>query len=179
LTKTFDQSTENPQGEALLEELRWIHGIIRSNLQTISLVVAQLNAGASAEHIQAQINELASTSAIWTLRVNCFHYCRLVHGHHHLEDIALFPYLRRFNPALCPVIDRLEADHAVVSNYLDRVEAAAGRLGADEAARSSLADVLNGLAAHLLTHLDYEEASIAPTLRRMEDLPLQHEHNTD
>jgi hypothetical protein len=180
LTKTFDESTENPQGEALVEELRWIHGVIRSNLQTISLVVAQLNAGASAEHTRAQINELASTSAIWTLRVNCFHYCRLAHGHHHLEDIALFPYLRHFNPALCPVIDRLEADHAIVSDYLDQVEAAAAaRLGADEAARSILADALNGLAAYLLTHLDYEETSIVSTLRRMDGLPIEHERNAD
>jgi hypothetical protein len=172
MTKTFDESTENPQGEALVEELRWVHGIIRHNLQAISTVIAQLNAGVSAEQIRAQIDELASTSVIWTLRVNCFRYCRLVHSHHNIEDIALFPYLRRFNPALCPVIDRLEADHAVVSAYLDQVEAAANRLGADESARITLTDALNGLTEHLLAHLDYEEASIAPTLRRMDGLPL-------
>jgi hemerythrin-like domain-containing protein len=91
-----------------------------------------------------------------------------VHTHHNLEDIALFPRLRRFHPALSSVIDKLEADHVVVSNYLDTVEAVADRLDTDEAARITLAHALNELAEHLLTHLDYEEANISPTLRRMD-----------
>jgi hypothetical protein len=156
MPRTFDESSENPHGEALVEELRWAHGIIRGNLQTISTVVAHLNDGASSERIRAQINELASTSALWTLRVNCFRYCRLVHTHHHIEDVALFPTLRCFHPALSPVIDRLEADHAVVSRYLDQVEAAADRLDSDPSARKALVEALNSLAAHLLTHLDYQ-----------------------
>jgi hypothetical protein len=171
MTQTFDESKENPQGEALAAELRWVHGIIRSNLQTIADLVAQLNHGASAEQIRAQINELAATSAIWTLRINCFRYCHLVHSHHNLEDAALFPRLRRFHPALGPVIDKLEADHVVVSNDLDEVEAAAERLDGDESARAALADALNGLAKHLLTHLDYEEANLTPTLRRLAGWP--------
>lgn len=171
MTKTVDESTENPYGKALAEELRWVHGIIRQNLQTISTVVVQLNSGASTEQIRAQINELASNSVIWTLRVNCFRYCRLVHSHHNGEDALLFPYLRCFNPALATVVDRLQADHGVISNYLDEVEAATNRLGLDESARITLAEALNGLAEHLLTHLDYEEASIIPTLQRMTGWP--------
>jgi hypothetical protein len=166
---TFDESIETPQGAAMAEELRWVHGIIRSNLQTISNLVAQLYNGASAEQIRAQINELAANSALWTLRVNCFRYCDLVHTHHKIEDVALFPRLRRFHPALTPVVDKLEADHVVVSNYLDEVEAVAERLTSDEGARAQLAEALRNLADHLLTHLDYEETNIAPTLRRMSD----------
>jgi hypothetical protein len=168
IAKSFDESTENPQGEALVEELRWVHGIIRSNLQTVAAIIAQVNAGAAAERIQTQVKVLASTSALWTLRVNCFRYCQLVHGHHRLEDIALFPRLRRFHPALGPVIDKLEADHVIISNYLDRVEAATERLVEDESARIILAAALNEMAEHLLTHLDFEEAHISPTLRRMD-----------
>lgn len=172
ISKTFDESTENQQGEAFVKELLWIHGIIRDNLQTISTIVAQLNGGAEAASIRVQINALAATSAIWTLRENCFRYCRFVHGHHHTEDVALFPSLRCFHSALSSVLDRLEADHVVVSEYLDQVEAAANRLDSDESARIVLADALNSLAAHLLTHLDYEEASISPTLRRMDSSTL-------
>src|SRR5690349_748387 len=122
---TFDESVETPQGAAMAEELRWVHGIVRSNLQTIEKLVTQLNAGAPAEEIRGQINDLAANSALWTLRVNCFRYCNLVHTHHKLEDVALFPRLRRFHPALAPVVDKLEADHVVVSQYLDEVEAIA------------------------------------------------------
>jgi hypothetical protein len=129
-----EEGAVHPQGEALLQELRWVHGIIRSNLETIATVSDQIVNGAPVEQVRAQIDELASTSVIWTLRLNCLQYCRLVHTHHHLEDVAFFPGLRRVNPTLCPVIDKLEADHAVVSRYLDEVEAAAARIVSDEAA---------------------------------------------
>ena len=69
------------------------------------------------------------------------------------------------------MIDKLEADHVIVSRYLDDVKAAAGRIVTDEAARAELASALSGLAEHLLTHLDYEETSLAPTLRRMTTWP--------
>jgi hemerythrin-like domain-containing protein len=94
-----------------------------------------------------------------------------VHSHHHIEDIALFPGLRRANPALHNIIDKLEADHVVVAGHLDAVEAAADRILTDESARTELADALRGLAEHLLTHLDYEEANITPTLRRLRAWP--------
>jgi len=165
--RLVDEGTPNPRGEALAEELRWIHGIIRSNLATIAALIAQIRDGAPVEQVRAEIDELATTSVVWTLRVTCMHYCSLVHGHHHHEDAAFFPVLRRVNPGLHTVIDKLEADHVIVSRYLDDVEAAAARISTDESARGALADALRGLAAHLLTHLDYEEASLIPTLRRM------------
>jgi hemerythrin-like domain-containing protein len=98
-------------------------------------------------------------------------YCSLVHAHHHHEDVAFFPALRRINPVLHSVIDKLEADHVIVSRYLDEIEAAAARLLTDESARIDLAGVLLGLAEHLLTHLDYEEASLTPTLRCLNGWP--------
>jgi hypothetical protein len=169
--RMVDEGTQNPRGEALVEELRWVHGIIRRNLATIAAIVADINGGVPAAQIRAQITELAATSAIWTLRVNCLRYCGLVHSHHHGEDTMLFPGLRRANPAICPVIDKLEADHVVIAGYLDAVEAAAQRILADESARVELAGSLDDLAAHLIVHLDYEEANLNPTLRRLSAWP--------
>ncbi|GAA1261223.1 hypothetical protein GCM10009609_25130 [Pseudonocardia aurantiaca] len=73
-------------------------------------------------------------------------------------------------PSLGPTIDRLEADHVVVSGLLDRVEAAARGLGGpdDPGARTELAGALDELSAHLLTHLDVEEAALEPVLSRLE-----------
>lgn len=165
--RLVEEGTPNPQGEALVEELRWIHTIVRQNLATILEVSAAVLSGAPPEQVRAQIDELAATSAVWTLRVNCMRYCQLVHGHHHHEDEAWFPALRQVNPGLHRVIDKLEADHRLVSELLDRVEAAAERIGADEAARQELAAALRALADHLLAHLDYEEEQLNPTLRRI------------
>jgi hemerythrin-like domain-containing protein len=99
--------------------------------------------------------------------VNCLHYCRFVHGHHRLEDVALFPALRRADPDLGPVVDRLEGDHRRVAEQLDELEAA---VAGDDRDRVVLA--LDELAAHLLAHLELEEESIGPALRRMDKHPL-------
>ena len=165
------EGSVNPAGQALVDELLWVHGIIRSNLATIQSVIEQVIGGAPASQVRAQIDDLAATSVIWTLRVNCLRYCRLVHHHHGLEDAAFFPGLRRANPGLHSVIDKLQADHVVVSGYLDTVEAAAVRLGNDDTAREELASALHGLSEHLLTHLDFEEASLTPTLQRLNGWP--------
>ncbi len=83
----------------------------------------------------------------------------------------MFPGLRRLNPALRGVIDKLEADHLVIAGYLDRVEATAKRIVSDEGARVELAAALTGLAEHLIVHLDYEEENLNPTLRRLTAWP--------
>ena len=166
-----EEGTPNPRGEALVEELAWIHGIIRENLAIISDIVSAVNGGVASAEIQEQIKDLAASSVIWTLRVNCMRYCALVHSHHNGEDTHFFPGLRRANPALCSVIDKLEADHVVVAGYLDAVEAAAGRIRTDDSARPVLAQALQNLSQHLLTHLDYEEANLNPTLRRLTGWP--------
>lgn len=168
-----DESMVHPQGEKFLAELRWIHDVIRNNLASITTVVEAVNNGAAAAHVRARIDELASTSIIWTLRVDCMRYCSFVHGHHHHEDTAFFPTLRHVNPTLRTVIDTLEADHVRVSRYVDAVEAAAVRLDDDEAARVDLGQALTALAEHLLSHMEYEETKLAPTLQRMTHWPAQ------
>lgn len=167
-----EEGLTDPRGEALLQELLWVHGIIRGNLEAIREVIEGIVGGAPAEDVRAQIDELAATSVVWRLRVDCMRYCHLVHSHHHLEDVAFFPFLCQANPALQSVIDKLQTDHVLVSDYLDAVEEAAARIVKDEAARGDLAKALSELSEHLITHLDYEEANLAPTLRRLKGLEL-------
>jgi len=163
--KLLDEGTPNPRGDALLQELQWIHAVIREQLAAIAALSAEVHAGAAVENVRAQLDDLARTSVVWTLRLSCMRTCSLIHGHHHHEDAAWFPVLRRANPALGSVIDTLEADHRVVGQLLDVVEQAAARLRSDDGARAALAAALDALDEHLLKHLDYEEASLAPTLR--------------
>jgi hypothetical protein len=168
----IEEGSTHPRGEALLEELRWVHGIIRNSLKAIREVAEEVATGAPAEQVRARVDDLAATNIVWRLRVDCMRYCHLVHAHHNLEDVAFFPYLCQVNPALRSVVDKLQADHVAVSDYLDRVEAAASRIVKDETARPELAAALSELSDHLLVHLDYEEENLAPTLRRLKDFPL-------
>jgi hypothetical protein len=159
--------TSSPRGEALVEELKWVHGLIRRDLQTVRVLAADLGTGLPAEDAVMAIQSLEVTGPLWRLKINCLQYCRFVHAHHHAESVLLFPRLRLTNPAIGPVVDKLEADHAQVSDLLDEVSAAAADLASHEepATRTRLIHALGDLSTVLLAHLDYEEEHIAGTLR--------------
>lgn len=159
-------TTEATRAEGMFRELLWVHSMIRRDLQTVQRLAERVRDGAPADEVRDTIRGLQTEGPLWKLRVNCLHYCRFVHHHHTLEDAMLFPALRGADPALGPIVDRLEADHLQISGYLDAVEAAADGLGtSDEAAnRDRMVTTLNEMAEHLLAHLSYEEASIGPTL---------------
>ena len=72
-----EKGSTHPTGEALLEELLWVHGIIRSNLDTIKGLIEQVAGGAPASQVRAQVEELASSSVVWRLRVDCMRSGRL------------------------------------------------------------------------------------------------------
>jgi hypothetical protein len=157
----------NPQGEALVAELKWVHDMIRRDLSTVRRMAADVAAGLPAADVSRGLRALATNGPLWQLKINCLRYCRFVHSHHHAESMMLFPELRRADPALDPVVDKLEADHVHVSGLLGEVEAAASDLSTEEspAARQRLTQALDTLSADLLAHLQYEEEQISPTLR--------------
>jgi hypothetical protein len=186
---TRPQDPPDSRGDALVAELRWVHDMIRRDLAVVRRMASMVGAGLPAADVQAGIRLLAASGPLWQLKVNCLRYCRFVHSHHHAESIMLFPGLRRANPALSPVIDKLETDHLRVSDLLDEVEAAAQALGDAEQgdpgqgdpgqgdrqqpeARERLARALQTLSEDLLAHLQYEEEQISDTLRTWTAWPL-------
>lgn len=174
MTVTVNKEPSSP-GEALVAELLWVHDKIRHDLDVVRQLSADVLAGSSPEEIQAEIGRLQTNSPLWKLRVNCLYYCRFVHLHHNIEDVALFPELRRTNPALGPIVDKLEADHRLVADYLDDIEAAVKELGKSDTShtRQRIVDGLEGLSEHLLAHLAFEEIEISPTLRQWTQWPYQ------
>jgi hypothetical protein len=165
------------RGEAMVAELKWVHDMVRRDLRTVRQLAAGVRDGMPAEQVAAGIRSLAAGGPLWQLKVNCLQYCRFVHSHHHAESVMLFPALRRINPALGPVVDKLEADHAEVSGLLDEVEAAVRELGqpgagdADSVRRERLTAALEALSEVLLAHLAYEEENVADTMRAMTGWP--------
>jgi hypothetical protein len=159
--------TSHDPGEGLVAELKWVHGMIRRNLETVRWLADELDDGLSGPDAAARIGDLEIGSALWQLKINCLQYCRFVHMHHHGESALLFPRLRAADPALGPVVDKLEADHARVSDLLDDVSAAAAELADREDAevRKRLIAALGTLSDDLLEHLQYEEDNISGPLR--------------
>jgi hypothetical protein len=156
-----------PQGEALFQDLLWVHSLVRHDLNVVRELAASVEQGLPAGDLRAELKALETSGPLWHLRVNCLQYCRFVHHHHRLEDIALFPAIRRQNPELGSVVDRLQADHRRVAEILDGIETAAAALEGDDTpqARERVTAGLEELAEHLLSHLDFEEESVGPALR--------------
>jgi hypothetical protein len=160
-------------GEALLRELQMVHDMVRHDLAVCRALADEVAAGVAPEQVRARITSLQTSGPLWKLRVNCLYYCRVVHTHHRIEDATLFPAIRRTNPELGPVVDKLEADHRRVSHLLDEVEdgAEALRQQDDAPARTRMVAALNDLAGDLLTHLEFEEEAIGPALLAWEAWP--------
>ena len=157
-----------------MHELKAMHDALRQDLRVCRALADQVAAGADPEHIRAQITSLQTSSPLWKLRANCLYYCRFVHTHHTIEDMALFPALRRANPGLGPVVDKLMADHRAVSRLLDEIEAGANGLLVQEGTtiRTRVVDALNALATDLLAHLAFEEEALEPTILKLEEWSL-------
>jgi hypothetical protein len=168
----FEAQPETERGRAMFEELLWVHSAIRHDLEIVKRLAANVGEGLPGHALQDTLGELKTNGPLWQLKVNCLRYCSHVHAHHGAEDVLLFPALRAADPTIGPVVDRLESDHARVSDLLDVIEAAARALADTDGgdARQRVIDGLQDLHVHLLEHLDYEERNAGPTIRRLDRL---------
>src|SRR6187551_2339589 len=157
-TRTTDQ-TQSPPREGMFRELLYIHSHLRRNLQTVRRLAEQARDGLAPATILEEIRNLETNSPLWRLKYGCWTYCRFVHAHHTIEDAAVFPMVRKADPTLNPVVDRLEEDHLKVHHITERIAAVAERVPVDAsgASRNELVAVLTELEEHLLAHLAREE----------------------
>ena len=130
-------------------------------------------AASSVGAARSVINTMTMRQNNWTLGAYCESYCRIVTGHHTLEDRSVFPHLRRAQPEPRPVIDRLEQEHHVIADVLEQVdEALVGIVGGDgygaagPEALDELQRTVDLLTDTLLSHLAYEERELVHPLAR-------------
>ena len=63
--------------------------------------------GPAALHVAAPLLGVQATTLRqnrWALGAYCASYCRILTGHHTLEDDAMLPHLRASDPRLAPVV---------------------------------------------------------------------------
>lgn len=145
-----------------------VHDHLRSELAQVRDVVDQVARGMlSVGAARSAVNAMTMRQNQWTLGAYCESYCRVVTGHHTLEDTSIFPYLRRTDPDARPVIDRLEEEHEVIHDVLDDVDRALVALVSDApGALERLREVVDVLTDTLLSHLSYEERELLHPLAR-------------
>ena len=162
------------QGAGVAGHLIEVHDHLRSELERVHDLVAQVRAGRlAAGEARAAVNELSLRQNDWTLGAYCASFCTFVAGHHGLEDQAVFPYLKGADERLAPVIDRLEDEHLVVHDLLVRLDSALVDVLREPDGLTRLADTLDVLTDALLSHLSYEERELVEPLARLGFYPGQ------
>lgn len=158
-----------PEEQAAGKHLIDVHDALRQELEQLRGLVSQVEQGkVEADEVRSYINRMTIRQNNWTLGVYCETYCRVVTGHHTLEDRSVFPHLRNRVPELTPVLDRLGDEHEVITELLDRLDAALVELVAGKSgAMNGVRDAVDLLTDALRSHFSYEERELIEPLARV------------
>ena len=158
-----------PSGETDAGHLVAIHDHLRAELAQLRDLVGQVVLGnRDVGEARSLISTMTMRQNSWTLGTFCETYCRVVSVHHTIEDQGMFPRMRAADPALSAVIDRLEAEHQVIADILDRVDRALVSMVADPGDLAGVRSAVDLLTDALLSHLAYEERVLVEPLARLD-----------
>jgi hypothetical protein len=170
-------ASEQAAGRHLVD----VHDHLRAELAQIHDLVEQVADGAvGVGAARSHIHTMTMRQNNWTLGTYCASYCRVVTTHHTIEDQSMLPHLRRADPRLAPVIDRLQQEHLVIHDVLEGVDRALVALvsgGPDDnhnipgtggiSGIRGLRAAVDLLSDTLLSHLSYEERELVEPLARL------------
>ncbi|MFI2737595.1 LLM class flavin-dependent oxidoreductase [Streptomyces sp. NPDC018711] len=146
------------------------HDQLRSDLDRLCELVREVLADTlSPGDARSEIQRLSLRQNSWTLGAYCASYCRITTLHHTREDEDLFPYLRRSDPRLGEVLDRLTEEHHAIHGLIERLDrelVAFVSEGGGEKEREALRAVVDLLSDALLSHLAYEEKELIEPMAR-------------
>jgi alkanesulfonate monooxygenase SsuD/methylene tetrahydromethanopterin reductase-like flavin-dependent oxidoreductase (luciferase family)/hemerythrin-like domain-containing protein len=162
------------QQQAAPQHLIDVHDGLRSELNQVRDLVGQVRSGhTTVGQARSMINTMTMRQNNWTLGAYCQSYCRVVTTHHTLEDRSIFPHLRRSEPATGAVMDRLQTEHEVIADVLNRLdEALVNIVGSDgtgvpgQEALDQFQYEVDVLTDTMLSHLAYEERELLGPLAR-------------
>ena len=158
---------DSERGSAVSAHLVEVHDALRAELGQVRDLVDQVRKGTvEVGAARSAINQMTIRQNTWTLGTYCQQYCRIVTGHHSLEDEGIFPHLRRSEPALAPVLDRLEEEHHVIHDVLEQVDRALVGLAAHPDDLTQLVEAVDLMTDTLLSHFAYEERELLGPLAR-------------
>jgi hemerythrin-like domain-containing protein len=155
------------RGRQVSRHLVDVHDALRAELAKVRDIVDQVVEGArDIGSARSEINRMSLRQNDWTLGGYCQAYCRIVTQHHTLEDEGIFPHLRRSEPSLAPVVDRLVEEHDVIHEVLEGVDRALVDLVAAPGDHTGLREAVDLMTDTLLSHFSYEERELLAPLAR-------------
>jgi alkanesulfonate monooxygenase SsuD/methylene tetrahydromethanopterin reductase-like flavin-dependent oxidoreductase (luciferase family) len=155
-------------GRRISEHFVSVHDYLRSELESLRDVAAQVLAGdMDPGQARSALNAMTLRQNEWTLNAYCARYCSTVTQHHSIEDASILPHLRRTEPALAPVLDRLSKEHVDIHDLITEVDRAMVTYVTEpEVGGRLLHDAIDLLTDSLLSHLSYEERELLPAITR-------------
>lgn len=162
-------ATHSPLGRRDGQALVQIHDHLRAELAQLRDLVGQVAAGnLDAGDARSLISTMTMRQNSWTVGTYCETYCRVVTVHHTIEDTGWFPRLREADPALAPIVDRLEEEHVAIAGVLERVDRALVGLVGRPTEVEEVQRAVDLLSDTLLSHLAYEERALVEPLARLD-----------
>lgn len=155
-------------GQQIGEHLVAVHDYLRTELDSLRTIAAQVLGGTmEADAARSALNQMTLRQNDWTLNAYCARYCTTVTQHHTLEDHSVLPYLRRREPGLAPVIDRLVEEHVDIHHVISDIDRAMVEFIEEPATGAPrLQQAVDVLTDALLSHLSYEERELLPAITR-------------
>ena len=149
------------------EHLKQVHDHLRDNMRAIRALIDRAQAGlVSLDEVAHETGELTMVSNFRRFGNLCGQHCQIVNTHHSLEDAYVFPSLAAISDGYKRVAERLQAEHEVVHELLERqIEALNVLVTAPSAEHfAGAVEVYEALERILASHLGYEEEQIGDAL---------------
>ncbi|SEG29203.1 Hemerythrin HHE cation binding domain-containing protein [Nonomuraea solani] len=157
-----DPAALTPEQRRLGRHLVEVHDGYRREMRQVQDAVEQV-----ASELPA-IDRLTVRQNHWTLGTFCATFCRLLTVHHTVRNETMFPALLERDPALAPVIKKLEQEHEVIAELLTRLDEACLEMLRNPARIDLVRIRADRLADVLSSHFAYEEAELAEPIARLE-----------
>jgi hypothetical protein len=142
-----------------------VHEHYRSELRELrDLLDRVIQGAATAAQARGELNEFTLRANNWALGGRCQRQCVALIEHHLSEDGAIFPHLRRSQPSLQPVLDRLDAEHHAIGDVLQDVDDALVHLALQPTEFDAITEAVDLLSDTVLSHFAYEERELVTPL---------------
>jgi iron-sulfur cluster repair protein YtfE (RIC family) len=163
------QAPESPQIENLTpaqrrqgRRLSLYHNLHRRQLQEAADAIGQIDAA-----LLEKISDLDMRHNFKTFGNMCGEECQMLTFHHQAEDSMMFPVLHgKGNDGLRKVVERLQAEHLVVHELIEELEA--GAIAATQNPTpdtyAALRETFKQLETCVRSHFGYEETELEEAL---------------
>lgn len=149
------------------KRLAHIHQVHLQQIARVESLIVAIESGSSAEDGAADaVSQLALYRNYQAFGWLCGQECQHLTYHHTAEDDAIFPALRRKDPGLDAVLDRLGEEHVAIHDWIERLMEAVVSYNErpDRARYEQMRDTFATLARVVRSHFGYEQGELEEAL---------------